>query len=233
MAEVRCPMCGKLNPAGEDNCRYCHARLKPVSSPSSGSLKGAEDVSGSEPDWLQQLRTDDPLPGGSSNDFEDLTGDPAGQDQAEAGDVPDWLARIRAKAQDEPDDSPDLLDFSDSEEKEPDWMQAFQQAESPSPSASSDDGDDWLSRLSGSESSPLAPSTAADDEPVQADLSDVFGSEESVSAPSTPAASDADWASRLDEFGLNETPLFGSAFLGSPSNASDGWSGTCQRARRR
>jgi hypothetical protein len=30
VANVRCPMCGKANPADLDECRFCGARLKPL-----------------------------------------------------------------------------------------------------------------------------------------------------------------------------------------------------------
>jgi hypothetical protein len=30
MADVRCPMCSRLNPAERDTCQYCEARLKPL-----------------------------------------------------------------------------------------------------------------------------------------------------------------------------------------------------------
>jgi hypothetical protein len=59
MADSRCPMCGKPNPADANACRFCGARLKPLQSggqvppaapPPSGPEGGA--------DWMSDLRGD-------------------------------------------------------------------------------------------------------------------------------------------------------------------------------
>lgn len=75
MADIRCPMCGKPNPAGSEVCQFCQARLIPLRPP--GSAQAAqrdEDL----PDWLRALR-----PGGN---------EPAGGgNQAEEEELPDWL----------------------------------------------------------------------------------------------------------------------------------------------
>lgn len=92
MAEIKCPMCGELNPEGAETCSNCGARLKPVTSGEAGS------------DWLRESGP----PAESSE-----TGDPSAQEQAPAeqpaasheadddglaeGEVPGWLQRIRQR----------------------------------------------------------------------------------------------------------------------------------------
>lgn len=67
MAEIRCQMCGKPNPAEAEVCQFCQARLKPVwASKSADSFFEAEPESNDEavPDWLQSLRgPDEPVSG--------------------------------------------------------------------------------------------------------------------------------------------------------------------------
>lgn len=121
--DLRCPMCGKSNPADAEVCRYCQARLTP--------LTPQDD----EPDWLRQLRSETP---------QTHPPDEPGADQE--GDVPDWLARIRQKAgEQDPAASSGLFADDDQDDSAPDWMKSLQ-PEDTSP-ASFHGADDWLSRL--------------------------------------------------------------------------------------
>jgi len=59
MADTRCPMCGKPNPAEAPACRFCGARLKPVqygasTPPAAPPPSGGEG----EADWMSDLRGD-------------------------------------------------------------------------------------------------------------------------------------------------------------------------------
>jgi hypothetical protein len=80
MAEIRCPMCGKLNPEELDVCQFCQARLKPLiahqddslnkskeSTSPSDSKKNGSDVSEIPiPDWLRAMgQSDEELPEGT------------------------------------------------------------------------------------------------------------------------------------------------------------------------
>jgi len=58
MADIRCQMCGKLNPADAEVCQFCQARLKPVwESKSEENFFEAESEPEEEvPDWLSSLR---------------------------------------------------------------------------------------------------------------------------------------------------------------------------------
>lgn len=107
MADQRCPMCGKVNPAEAEVCQFCQARLKPlIIPPSSGSPgptngKSAQpdnpaSADSSLPDWLRDLK-----PEGSSDfgqesnaglpDWMDAPSDESG-DQELMGGLPDWLS---------------------------------------------------------------------------------------------------------------------------------------------
>jgi hypothetical protein len=59
MADQRCSMCGKLNPADADACRFCGARLKPVL-PGGAKRPAAAPPEGGEgdADWMSDLRGD-------------------------------------------------------------------------------------------------------------------------------------------------------------------------------
>jgi hypothetical protein len=113
MAEVRCPMCGKLNPANLEVCQHCQARLKPLhvtpsdlasatpSQPSKNTTSGEE----SAPEWLRSLRLEEEI-GGLEDEpqDDDVSPDWLGGDQAEnppdqpidqTAELPDWLTNLR------------------------------------------------------------------------------------------------------------------------------------------
>ncbi len=56
MADTRCPMCGKPNPADATACRFCGARLKPVQY--GASTPPAAPPSAGGEDWMSDLRGD-------------------------------------------------------------------------------------------------------------------------------------------------------------------------------
>ena len=92
MSDIKCPMCGKANPAEAEVCKYCQARLKPLVAPDlkSGGAP-ASNAGGDEADWLRSLAAKDPPPAAPA------TGPlPNPED-----DDPDWLSRIRQKTQQE------------------------------------------------------------------------------------------------------------------------------------
>jgi len=99
MAEIRCPMCSKMNPSERDVCQFCQARLKPLigsqePSPNPYPFGHEDDL----PDWLKSLT---PEPDQPSQDL------PQAEEQ-----TPEWLRRIREKSQNEThqeEDSPEWL----------------------------------------------------------------------------------------------------------------------------
>ena len=146
MADVRCPMCGKLNPAELEVCQFCQARLKPFQAsslteaeppasgqPSTSKAEPAEDVL---PDWLQSLRQrQESLP-------------EAAEPQE---DVPDWLSNLRAPADEAP---------SAAEGAVPDWLSGMSGDTSSQTEATpaepeqvffSGEEPDWLSKISPSQ----------------------------------------------------------------------------------
>ena len=72
---VRCPMCGKPNPADREVCQYCQARLKPLRRPPS-----EEDAWGNATS-----------PGGSSPPDPGDEALPWGEDAAQEEDLASWL----------------------------------------------------------------------------------------------------------------------------------------------
>ncbi len=60
MADVRCPMCGKTNPAEAESCRYCQARLKPLRPGGEDGAVFGNQMGDDGPDWLRELRSDSP-----------------------------------------------------------------------------------------------------------------------------------------------------------------------------
>jgi hypothetical protein len=60
MADQRCPMCGKPNPAEADACRFCGARLKPVLGGTKRPTAPPQQQppSGGDAEWMSDLRGD-------------------------------------------------------------------------------------------------------------------------------------------------------------------------------
>lgn len=115
MADVKCPMCGKPNPADAEICEYCQARIKPL-------IIGDQEQSDPS-DWLAGLRlTNDSNPQPSQSEEP-----PAEQDSS------DWLARIRARHQTE---TPAEETSSAGDENISDWLADLRQGvEEPAPLA--------------------------------------------------------------------------------------------------
>lgn len=152
MANVRCPMCSKVNPPEAEVCVYCGARLKPLtgqpSSPFTDQFfNGQPDDE--EPDWLRDLRAGDSqvVPAAEDADSE-ADSEPEPAEEADEAAVPDWLSRIRQHAQAESGSQQDLPQETSAPD-EPDWLSSlsFDSAqEEPEPASeswseeSSDDG---------------------------------------------------------------------------------------------
>ncbi len=124
MPQVRCPLCSYLNPSEAEVCSFCGARLKPLQ-PSSGEnadVPAGETKPEDENDWLRSLQSDQGEP------------DASAEEPQSDEDMPEWLSRIRSKAQNDVGD----------EDEQVDWMQELSGEEEPSEESSADD---WLSRL--------------------------------------------------------------------------------------
>jgi len=102
MADIRCPMCGNINPEDTEVCKFCQARIKPLIAPTtpeepkvdnqaSESDQVGESTS-SIPEWLKSLRAQDGISSGTEEIKTPLTSDDQGESEASAQ---DWLDGLR------------------------------------------------------------------------------------------------------------------------------------------
>ena len=119
MAEIKCPMCSKPNPAELDVCQYCEARLKPLTDELSRSQPpihpGEEPIDMDTgqlepvlPQWLREVRQqardsaeEDAMQASEAEEARQPDEEPdllAGlQAQSDDEEVPDWLAGLRGE----------------------------------------------------------------------------------------------------------------------------------------
>ena len=120
MAEITCPMCGKLNPADQDVCQFCEARLKPLTgelNPSQPPIRPGEEPTDLDtgelesilPQWLRDIRqqaresageeAEQPPAAEEASQKEEKVDLLAGlQSQSEGEEeIPDWLAGLRSE----------------------------------------------------------------------------------------------------------------------------------------
>ncbi len=150
--EIRCPMCGKPNPADAEVCQFCGARLRPIRP---GEEPKPEDSRASQaaPDWWE-------LPQDDQSEA---------RAQAAEEDLPDWLKELGGEAEDE------------EEEELPDWLSELGldelgAPEEPSPTAEAEpepaaaapaeELPDWLDELGAPEEP--SPTTEPEPEPAAA-----------------------------------------------------------------
>jgi hypothetical protein len=117
MAEVRCPMCGKANPAELDECQYCQARLRPIwgSTSLESPSDSYDDQTSDLPEWLKSLRGPD-----------QGQNEPAVSNQEGHGGLPDWLGELRKQPADDAglqSDQPSGDLGGRSEESDSTWLQ--------------------------------------------------------------------------------------------------------------
>jgi len=87
MEDIRCPVCKKSNPPGEDTCLFCGADLIPAALSISDTSPGDEV---NEPQWLKDFREKTGTPDSALED-DSSKGTSSGADDR----TPDWLRRIR------------------------------------------------------------------------------------------------------------------------------------------
>jgi hypothetical protein len=215
MANVRCPMCSKINPTEAEECAYCRARLKPVRPSSSGQPEKAGDEqppAGNGPDWLMGLRAEAP-----DDPQEELS---EAAEQAADADLPDWLSRIRSDS-----DTDNAVSSLDQEADDlPDWMRGLQdgapsdagkgsslfdrlqddQARQDLPQKDAGQQPDWLSDLgsgdapaAGEEEDWMSKLSSWQANPVEEDKSSVEA-EPSPSASSPAGNDDISWLSGIN-----------------------------------
>lgn len=141
MADIRCPLCGKLNPDDLDVCRFCQARLKPlwasgkpgeqdITSGASSPADGVDEAVTNLPDWLQSLRQSEQL---------------ESDQQAEEANGPDWLTGLRSDSLLDDQFGPADTQGGSQEELpavEQDWMERLGGGSEAAPEAA--DTPDWV-----------------------------------------------------------------------------------------
>lgn len=184
MDEIRCPMCGKPNPADLDVCQYCQARLKPLTGPISEKPKAESEGD----DWLGSLRSDADLSGSDEEEwYED--------EETEQGAQRDPLARL-SNLHEQPEQQPTPEDHSDESEREPEPTSE--------PQGEQVDLNAWLASLDNEEEQAPAVKTPSSELPDW--LSEV-PSTPPVEPENIPAEELSDWLENLEDETEEESPV--------------------------
>ncbi len=134
MADVYCPICGKLNPEELETCQFCNARLKlpqdfPKDDTDSENQTGEENI----PEWLVSFQKPEypdtekhETPSGNIRGISNKPDSSYELPQSSAPGIPDWLASIRSKIEPPPGSdgvfetqTPDLIP---NQSEEPEWL---------------------------------------------------------------------------------------------------------------
>jgi len=134
MADVYCPICGKLNPEELETCQFCNARLKLPQDFSRNDM-ASENRTGEEnfPEWLASFQKPEypdaeqhETPPGNIRENSNKSDSSFELPQSSAPGIPDWLASIRAKIEPPPGSdgvfeaqTPDLIP---NQSEEPEWL---------------------------------------------------------------------------------------------------------------
>jgi hypothetical protein len=175
MAEIKCPMCGKPNPAELDVCQYCEARLKPVT----------DELARSQP----------PIHPGEEPTEQNT-------DQLEPI-LPQWLRDVRQQARDsaETDESAEQVpaeeEASQPEPEKPADLLAGLQSQADE----DDEIPDWLAGLRGEESQTAPDEPATEDDDLAA-LKSMFGEDVPEASQESEDSALPGWISDL---GAEET----------------------------
>lgn len=167
MEDIRCPMCSKMNPAENEECEFCGARLTPLVTPPEDSTPepASEADDNAIPEWLDRLGSlIDSQPG------PDSAAKIEKKDDIEAGEIDpgDWLARLQGETRQlnpdvipdltpEPPDEPASEPSAAGDEDIPEWLRNVRDIANRETSApplgvpvinpSTEGEPDWLERL--------------------------------------------------------------------------------------
>ncbi len=184
MADIRCPMCGKNNPAERDTCQYCSARLKPLTAPQAQPPANSAPQE-NEPDWLASLRVD------SNPDEISQASSFSGENEAN-----DWLSRLGGDESAANSDSqvPDWLSTSSVDGNGLGWLSDQEEKAPESEAAAVTPVSDWLSSLNQDEET--LPSWLSEEEPAAANDAFLTDSLDQPTETGEQAESEqADWQS--------------------------------------
>ncbi len=190
---VRCPTCGKLNPANSTVCQYCHSQIKPASF--SSQPADSESDASADPDWLSELRDDSPPA------FSPLSSESSEE-------IPDWLSRIQNQASgDTPSQGDPVGDILGDHPVPP--SAASTPPAQPS-SAQPSDEMDWLSRL---DDAPLS------SEPTGDGQESLSGSQADTPPSQDESSGADDWMRSLTDWGMPSSSILPDA--GSASSQGE------------
>ena len=183
MADIRCPICDRPNDANAKRCWYCQAELP-----------HADAAENDSQDWLDHLR--EPA---SDAEINEPPENPADSSEPSAEEVPDWLARIRAREQSEraatEETQPAPAEVPQSEI--PDWLSQLKQEQAEEPpsdapsqtvppqdEAENDEQEDWLKKLDAWQNS--TPTSSETEQPEETAAGSKVTSEEQPAASAKP-----------------------------------------------
>ena len=250
-AEVRCPMCNKMNPADAEVCRFCKSKLKPGAARSSSaggvSQSASRPVAGS-PDWLSKIRDrarqedsssaslfgQEPEKSDASDWLSSLKADSEAPSQG-SGAGEDWMSGLGGESKDAgPIPGSEAMDF-------PDWLGGAGPASSaPStpasksppakplaavPPAESSASNDWSSFLGGAFDQSASPASPAAEQPGEDDWMKSLSSWQTGPAPESPAPAASQAAPAEDtpfSFDQDQSSGWGQIFQEPATSASPG-----------
>jgi hypothetical protein len=234
MADTRCSMCGKLNPAEADTCRYCGARLKPMQTGESKRPAAAPPSAEGQgdSDWMSDLRGDMMR---NRPKTSMLPPEPPRPTQSD-----DWLQKIDSRGEAKPSAPPAPATKSGSlRRSSPLTSKPSAPAETPSrpapsptpPQEAAPEPPAWLSKVRAQVSAERQPAPSdgekGEEDPVWLKRLRVRRTQDEVTStsPAEPEAESAapgelpDWLSKIREKTTSETGEMEEedlSFLGSP-----------------
>ena len=227
MADVRCPMCSKPNPAEAEACAYCGARIKPLiirpteeaQAPQAKkpAVPDAPRPSASAPgtDWLGRIRAKAVIE--PEADEGQLGG------EAETGEAPGeesgWLSRIGGEGA-------KVTDVSGAHEQPPPGSDQVVEHGRPAEEATAPEGSAWFRRVRERRKSKAASAEPTEPSPASGPIQEVAppSAPEKPRIAAGPEAQSEDWLGRLRGLGEQEAegrPAPGAAER--PSGEFPGW----------
>jgi hypothetical protein len=186
MADLRCPMCGKPNPASAEACKYCGARLTPVQSGGSKPAAPASKPGPEDADWMSDLR-------GDMMRNRPKTSMLPPEPPAPAPPSDNWLSKIDARG--EKESQPAAPASKSKTPREP--------APPPTPGKASEKSGNWLSKIrpqAEKESKPAAPASRPPSPPVSPGSRPPSSPVPPTSRPPAPSTSAPEAASEPPEW---------------------------------
>jgi hypothetical protein len=158
MADVRCPICGKMNPEDAEICQFCFARLKEEEEENPDWLsrireKGKQEQESDSdlPDWLRDEKSPTPAATGGVEPLQSGSGStpPSPKPEGPTGggpsddETPEWLQKLRSQPENEvnPIEEQGIASLEGGSTDLPNWLKELSapSAESSEPAGSSEE----------------------------------------------------------------------------------------------